>query len=52
MTFANMHTYESKCEAFLRYMQYKPRSQAEDDIAKDLYLPGHADWGSLTFLFN
>ncbi len=49
MTFTNMHTYESKCEAFLRYMQYLPRSQQEDEDLKDLYLPGHADWGSKCF---
>jgi isopenicillin N synthase-like dioxygenase len=52
MTFTNMHTYEAKNDSFMRYMQYLPRSSQENQESKDLYLPGHADWGSLTFLFN
>lgn len=51
-TFTNMHTYEAKSESFMRYMQYLPRGSRENQESKDLYLPGHADWGSLTFLFN
>ncbi|KAI1393085.1 Clavaminate synthase-like protein [Hypoxylon trugodes] len=52
MTFTNIHTYEAKNDSFLRYMQYLPRSSRDNEESKDLYLPGHADWGSLTFLFN
>ncbi|KAJ9157954.1 Gibberellin 2-oxidase [Pleurostoma richardsiae] len=51
-TYTNLHTYEAKCESFLRYMKYEPRTEEDNEKYKDLYLPGHADWGSLTFLFN
>lgn len=51
-TYTNTHTYETKCESFLRYMRYEPRTEEENEKYQDLYLPGHADWGSLTFLFN
>lgn len=51
-TFSNMHTYEARSDSFMRYMQYTPRVPEENSSSQDLYLPGHADWGSLTFLFN
>ncbi|CAH0051654.1 unnamed protein product [Clonostachys solani] len=51
-TFADMHIYEAKSDSFMRYMQYLPRTHRENEASQDLYLPGHADWGSLTFLFN
>jgi isopenicillin N synthase-like dioxygenase len=51
-TYTNIHTYESKCESFLRYMKYESRTEHDNTRFKDLYLPGHADWGSFTFLFN
>jgi isopenicillin N synthase-like dioxygenase len=51
-TFTNLHAYETKCESFLRYMKYESRTDEDNEKFKDLYLPGHSDWGSLTFLFN
>jgi isopenicillin N synthase-like dioxygenase len=51
-TYTNLHTYETKTESFLRYMKYESRTDEDNEKFKDLYLPGHSDWGSLTFLFN
>lgn len=30
-TYTNTHTYETKCESFLRYMRYEPRTEEENE---------------------
>ncbi|KAJ5094866.1 clavaminate synthase-like protein [Penicillium angulare] len=41
----------SKTE-YIRYMMCEPRSQEESDRYRDIFLSGHTDWGSWTFLFR
>ena len=33
-------------------MIYNPRTESEDKKWRDLYLAGHTDWGTFTFLFS
>ncbi|KAI9925406.1 hypothetical protein MW887_005787 [Aspergillus wentii] len=36
---------------YLRYMIYNPRTEDDNEKYRDLYLAGHTDWGTFTFLF-
>lgn len=46
------HLYEANCDSSLRYMMYRARSSEENNIYKDLYLRGHTDIGTMTFVFQ
>lgn len=37
---------------YLRYMIYNPRDEKDNEKYRDLYLAGHTDWGTFTFLFS
>ncbi|KAI1484926.1 gibberellin 2-oxidase [Biscogniauxia mediterranea] len=41
----------SKTE-YIRYMMCEPRPEEEAEKYRDIYLSGHTDWGSWTFLFS
>ncbi|KAJ6149495.1 hypothetical protein N7471_000694 [Penicillium samsonianum] len=51
-TLTNRHSYEDDSESFLRYMRYRNRSTNENSKFQELYLRGHTDFGSLTFVFS
>ncbi|KAF4775656.1 hypothetical protein HER10_EVM0012995 [Colletotrichum scovillei] len=42
---------EEKTE-YLRYMMCEPRSKEESEKYRDIFLAGHTDWGTWTFLFS
>jgi isopenicillin N synthase-like dioxygenase len=46
------HLYKANCDSSLRYMMYRARSEAENRTYKDLYLRGHSDNGTLTYVFQ
>jgi isopenicillin N synthase-like dioxygenase len=46
------HSYDDASESFLRYMRYRNRSISENSKFQELYLRGHTDFGSLTFVFS
>ncbi|KAJ5839536.1 uncharacterized protein N7525_004724 [Penicillium rubens] len=48
----NGHLYEANCDSSLRYMMYRARSSEENNSYKDLYLRGHTDIGTMTFVFQ
>jgi isopenicillin N synthase-like dioxygenase len=48
----NAHLYQDNSECFLRYMRYLARSTEENENFQNLYLRGHTDFGSLTFVFS
>ncbi|CAG8283267.1 unnamed protein product [Penicillium salamii] len=48
----NHHLYKDDSESFLRYMRYRNRSSSENSKFQELYLRGHTDFGSLTFVFS
>ncbi|KAF3927951.1 hypothetical protein ABW20_dc0108655 [Dactylellina cionopaga] len=48
----NGQLYDSKCDSGLRYMCYRARSPEENQDFKNLYLRGHSDNGTLTFVFQ
>ncbi|KAI1325478.1 Clavaminate synthase-like protein [Xylariaceae sp. FL0255] len=51
-TFANLHTWESYSNSYLRYATYDPSTKENHEKYKDLFLPGHSDSSSMTFIFN
>ncbi|KHN96357.1 Oxoglutarate/iron-dependent oxygenase [Metarhizium album ARSEF 1941] len=46
------HRYDANCDSSLRYMMYRARSEADNKKYKDLYLRGHSDNGTLTYVFQ
>lgn len=51
-TLVNGHLYEANCDSALRYMMYRARTEEENRKYKDLYLRGHTDNGTLTYVFQ
>lgn len=52
-TLENGHSYESNCDSALRYMMYRTKSDDDDNIEhKNVYLRGHKDNGTLTYVFQ
>lgn len=45
------HAFGKESTEYLRYMIYNPRTEDDNEKYRDLYLAGHTDWGSFTFLF-
>jgi isopenicillin N synthase-like dioxygenase len=46
------HRYESNCDSHIRYMMTRARSPVENQKFKDIYLRGHTDRGTLSFVFH
>ncbi|KAL3418518.1 hypothetical protein PVAG01_10234 [Phlyctema vagabunda] len=51
-TVAASHAFGKESTEYLRYMIYNPRTDDDNHKYRDLYLAGHTDWGSFTFLFS
>lgn len=51
-TVAATHAFGKESTEYLRYMIYNPRTTDDNQKYRDLYLAGHTDWGSFTFLFS
>jgi isopenicillin N synthase-like dioxygenase len=49
---AATHAFGKESTEYLRYMIYNPRTEDDNQKYRDLYLAGHTDWGSFTFLFS
>lgn len=50
--FSKQHAYEDQSEDHLRYMIYRPRSEAEDAKVQNTWSRAHTDFGSLTLLWS
>ncbi|OJJ35459.1 hypothetical protein ASPWEDRAFT_510244 [Aspergillus wentii DTO 134E9] len=50
--FVKGHLYESNCDSSLRYMKYHARTGEENTKFKNTYIKGHADKGTMTFVFQ
>jgi len=50
--FLEMHDYENPSEDFIRWMISYPRSRAEHEATEPYNIGGHADFSSLTMLFE
>ncbi|PYH93103.1 Clavaminate synthase-like protein [Aspergillus ellipticus CBS 707.79] len=46
------HSLGKESTEYLRYMIYNPRTDEDNARYRDLYLAGHTDWGTFTFLFS
>ncbi|PLB53903.1 Clavaminate synthase-like protein [Aspergillus steynii IBT 23096] len=46
------HSLGKESTEYLRYMIYNPRTEEDNTRYRDLYLAGHTDWGTFTFLFS
>lgn len=46
------HAFGKESTEYLRYMIYNPRTEDDNQKYRDLYLAGHTDWGTFTFLFS
>ncbi|KAK5679631.1 hypothetical protein LTS12_029354, partial [Elasticomyces elasticus] len=46
------HLYESNCDSSLRYLMYRARTKEENTQFDDVYIRGHTDKGTLTFVFQ
>ncbi|OJD32510.1 clavaminate synthase-like protein [Diplodia corticola] len=46
------HAFGKDSTEYLRYMIYNPRTEEDNQRYRDLYLAGHTDWGTFTFLFS
>ena len=48
----NNHLYEENCSSFLRYVKYHARSPEVNEKYKEIFVRGHTDFGSVTFVFS
>ncbi|KAH7239409.1 putative oxidoreductase [Fusarium tricinctum] len=46
------HSYEDNCSSFLRYVKYHARPRSVNEKYNNIYVRGHTDFGSVTFLFS
>lgn len=51
-TMVDNHRYEESCSSFLRYVKYHARSPEVNESYERIYVRGHTDFGSVTFLFS
>lgn len=51
-TLVDTHKYEDASSAFLRYVKYHPREPEVNEKYENIYVRGHTDFGSVTFLFS
>ncbi|KAH9934556.1 Clavaminate synthase-like protein [Epithele typhae] len=51
-TFVNMHNFEALGETGVRFIKYYPRSEEDEVKAKNVWLKGHTDIGSITILWS
>ncbi|KAI0341627.1 Clavaminate synthase-like protein [Trametopsis cervina] len=50
--FVNKHNWAADGETNVRFMKYHPRTMEEEDMAKQVWLKGHTDVGSITILWS
>ncbi|KAG6999439.1 acetyl-coenzyme A transferase nodX [Physcia stellaris] len=50
--FVDNHQYEESCSSFLRYVKYHARTPEVNEKYKDIFVRGHTDFGSVTFVFS
>ncbi|KAK3346410.1 2OG-Fe(II) oxygenase family oxidoreductase, partial [Lasiosphaeria hispida] len=46
------HPYETGCSSFLRYVKYHARPRDVNESFENIYVRGHTDFGSVTFVFS
>ncbi|KAI9070315.1 Clavaminate synthase-like protein [Trametes sanguinea] len=51
-TFVDMHGFDDPSETYLRFMKYYPRSADDETKAKNVWLKGHTDIGTVTILWS
>ncbi|KAI0819373.1 Clavaminate synthase-like protein [Trametes gibbosa] len=51
-TFLNMHGFDDDSETYVRFMKYYPRSEDDEQKAKNVWLKGHTDIGTVTVLWS
>ncbi|KAF7366837.1 hypothetical protein MSAN_00942200 [Mycena sanguinolenta] len=51
-TLVDLHGFSSVGETYIRFMKYYPRSEAEEEKTKNVWLKGHTDLGSITVLYS
>lgn len=51
-TLRDNHLYEDHCSSFLRYVKYHARPSEVNEKYENIYVRGHTDFGSVTFLFS
>ncbi|OSC99249.1 Clavaminate synthase-like protein [Trametes coccinea BRFM310] len=51
-TFVKMHGFDDPSETYLRFMKYYPRSADDEAKAKNVWLKGHTDIGTVTILWS
>ncbi|KAI0708359.1 Clavaminate synthase-like protein [Earliella scabrosa] len=51
-TFVNMHDFEAPGETYLRVIKYHPRTEEDEVKAKNVWLKGHTDIGTITILWS
>ncbi|KAH9834992.1 uncharacterized protein C8Q71DRAFT_859328 [Rhodofomes roseus] len=51
-TFVNLHKYDALGESYVRFMKYFPRSADDEVKAKQVWLKGHTDIGTITILWS
>ncbi|KAF8635637.1 hypothetical protein AX15_000272 [Amanita polypyramis BW_CC] len=51
-TLVNVHGYAAVGETYVRFMKYYPRPDEEEEKAKNVWLKGHTDFGSITILYS
>ncbi|KAI0634446.1 Clavaminate synthase-like protein [Trametes polyzona] len=51
-SFAKMHGWEDDSETYLRFMKYYPRGEDDEQKAKNVWLKGHTDIGTVTVLWS
>ncbi|EIW52053.1 Clavaminate synthase-like protein [Trametes versicolor FP-101664 SS1] len=51
-TFANFHGFDDESETYLRFMKYYPRPEEDEEKAKNVWLKGHTDIGTVTVLWS
>jgi len=46
------HPFDGVSESYVRFMKYYPRTEEDEAKAKNLWLKGHTDFGSITILWS
>ncbi|KAK0481267.1 hypothetical protein IW261DRAFT_1397135 [Armillaria novae-zelandiae] len=48
----DIHNYSAVGETYVRFMKYYPRSAEDEEKAKNVWLKGHTDFGTMTILYS
>ncbi|KAI9457700.1 hypothetical protein HD554DRAFT_2177590 [Boletus coccyginus] len=51
-TLVEKHTFEAQDETSIRFLKYYRRTEEEEEKSKNVWLRGHADFGSVTILWS